>query len=597
MQIKNLKINQYGNIENKELDFKKFNIVYGKNESGKSTLLNFILSSFYGISKNKNGKFESDYDRYNPWNQNEFSGNINYSLDDNSEYSVFRNFDKKNPQILDEMGNDISKSFEVDKKNGIQFLSEQINVEREMMESTVISEQKEVELDVGTQNQLLQKIANLAESGDEEISYKQAASKLDKLLLNEVGTDRSSDRPINNTKLNIYELNKNINSIKMLEDERNQIESKKQKVIEQIKEEQNNKIIYDKIKKALDFDNMESERISVKKNIIEENSKKIAQKEDAKKELNKKKNTKLNMTILIILILVNIILGILLKNVAVSGVLAVLLIAFIGFTIIKNKKNSDSYLTEQISILKKNNVELNKEVGELEENLNKRNNLAKEELSREYGNNIVELFNSGINEIIENNIEAVNDYKLEFHKLELDGKNIEEKFEKLAKYKEELAIEEEKLEELNKKAEIFSLTKEILQNAYQDMKNSITPKFNIELSKNIEKFSNGKYKNINITDGLFVVLENGESVPIEKLSTGTIEQIYLALRLSVINEISKEKLPIILDEAFAYYDDERLAETLKFLNKIDNQVIILSCTNREKKILENEGIEFNYLTI
>lgn len=597
MQIKNLKINQYGNIENKELDFKKFNIVYGKNESGKSTLLNFILSSFYGISKNKNGKFESDYDRYNPWNQNEFSGNINYSLDDNSEYSVFRNFDKKNPQILDEMGNDISKSFEVDKKNGIQFLSEQINVEREMMESTVISEQKEVELDVGTQNQLLQKIANLAESGDEEISYKQAASKLDKLLLNEVGTDRSSDRPINNTKLNIYELNKNINSIKMLEDERNQIESKKQKVIEQIKEEQNNKIIYDKIKKALDFDNMESERISVKKNIIEENSKKIAQKEDAKKELNKKKNTKLNMTILIILILVNIILGILLKNVAVSGVLAVLLIAFIGFTIIKNKKNSDSYLTEQILILKKNNVELNKEVGELEENLNKRNNLAKEELSREYGNNIVELFNSGINEIIENNIEAVNDYKLEFHKLELDGKNIEEKFEKLAKYKEELAIEEEKLEELNKKAEIFSLTKEILQNAYQDMKNSITPKFNIELSKNIEKFSNGKYKNINITDGLFVVLENGESVPIEKLSTGTIEQIYLALRLSVINEISKEKLPIILDEAFAYYDDERLAETLKFLNKIDNQVIILSCTNREKKILENEGIEFNYLTI
>ena len=229
MQIKNLKINQYGNIENKELDFKKFNIVYGKNESGKSTILNFILSSFYGISKNKNGKSESDYDRYNPWNQNEFSGNINYSLDDNSEYSVFRNFDKKNPQILDKMGNDISKSFEVDKKNGIQFLSEQINVEREMMESTVISEQKEVELDVGTQNQLLQKIANLAESGDEEISYKQAASKLDKILLNEVGTDRSSDRPINNTKLNIYELNKNINSIKMLEDERNQIESKKTK--------------------------------------------------------------------------------------------------------------------------------------------------------------------------------------------------------------------------------------------------------------------------------------------------------------------------------------------------------------------------------
>lgn len=53
MQIKKIKINQYGNIEDKELNLSKFNVVYGKNEAGKSTILNFIMSTFYGISKNK----------------------------------------------------------------------------------------------------------------------------------------------------------------------------------------------------------------------------------------------------------------------------------------------------------------------------------------------------------------------------------------------------------------------------------------------------------------------------------------------------------------------------------------------------------------
>ena len=42
------------------------NLIYGKNEDGKSTLLNFIRNSFYGISKNKEGKEISDYEKYKP---------------------------------------------------------------------------------------------------------------------------------------------------------------------------------------------------------------------------------------------------------------------------------------------------------------------------------------------------------------------------------------------------------------------------------------------------------------------------------------------------------------------------------------------------
>ena len=63
-----------------------------------------------------------------------------------------------------------------------------------------------------------------------------------------------------------------------------------------------------------------------------------------------------------------------------------------------------------------------------------------------------------------------------------------------------------------------------------------------------------------------VELENGNYISAEKLSTGTIDQLYLSLRLSIIKELSEETIPIFLDESFAYYDDERLLNILKFLN-------------------------------
>lgn len=57
MKIKKLKINSFGKLENTEIEFSdNINIISGKNESGKSTLLKFIISMFYGISKNKKWK-------------------------------------------------------------------------------------------------------------------------------------------------------------------------------------------------------------------------------------------------------------------------------------------------------------------------------------------------------------------------------------------------------------------------------------------------------------------------------------------------------------------------------------------------------------
>ena len=226
MKINKIKINAFGNLKNKNIELKKINIIYGKNESGKSTLQNFIINMLYGISKNKNGKFESDYDKYNPWSGEEYSGKIEYQLDNNKIYNVYRDFNKKNPEIYDEYSNNISNEFNIDKKLGNTFFIEQTNIDREIMTSTVASMQNETQIDKNTQNLLVQKVANLAESGEEDVSYKKAIAKLDKLLLNEVGTDKSQDRPINIAKNKLNKLNNELDEIKDIENDKYLIEEK-----------------------------------------------------------------------------------------------------------------------------------------------------------------------------------------------------------------------------------------------------------------------------------------------------------------------------------------------------------------------------------
>ena len=58
-------------------------------------------------------------------------------------------------------------------------------------------------------------------------------------------------------------------------------------------------------------------------------------------------------------------------------------------------------------------------------------------------------------------------------------------------------------------------------------------------------------------------------------------------------------MPVILDEAFAYYDIERLKNILNYLatQYSDRQIIILTCTQREKEILKEQKHKFNYIEL
>ncbi len=650
MKINEIKINNYGKLAQKEINLEnKINIIYGKNESGKSTLLNFISSSFYGISKNKRGKEISDFDKYIPWIGEEFSGKLEYELDDGRKFEIYRDFRKKNPKIFNENKEDISKQFNIDKNKGNEFFYEQTKVDEELFLSTILVNQQEIKLGKQEQNILIQKLANLVGTGDDNVSYKRAIERINRRQLDEIGTQRSREKPINIIEKEIEELEKEKQELDKYEEFKYKIEENKNNLnqeIEKLENEnnylkeiklinENQKIEKEKIKIKENIKNKNSEKINLLKNKLEEienNNKDILELNNKKiknnfQENNSEKN-KLNKKIIIlffILLIINIIQFIFIKNNLFKYLfIATIPIYLIICLIIKNKLNKKIKIKEnkiinekkekinseinnlknEINLLEKNNNELKNEINNLENNFNLKINLEKEKIKNKYSNKIEK---NKINNLENTNYEIqnienkINNKKLELHTLELDIKNIEPRLENIANIQEKLVNNKEKMLTLKNLEKSMNLAKEVLAESYERMKSTLTPKFTENLSENISKITDGKYSNIQFHDekGLIVELENGNYVSAMQLSVGTIEQLYLSLRLSMVEELSEEKMPIILDEVFAYYDSQRLKNILEFINdKFKNhQIIIFTCTNREKDILNELNIDFNAINL
>ena len=276
MRINKVKINSYGKIKDKEINFEKgINIIYGKNETGKSTILNFIIDSLYGISKNKKGKELSNYEKYLPWTGDEFSGKIEYQLDDSEKFEIFRNFKKKNPQIFNENMEDISKNFNIDKNRGNEFFYEQTLVDEELFLSTIVVNQEEVQLGKTEQNILIQKIANLAGTGDDKISIKRTIERINRRQLDEVGTERSREKPINLINRNIQNLENEKENLEKYEKLKYEVEENKNQLNDEIQNSENELEFLCELKLILENEELEKEKIKIQENIINENLEKI----------------------------------------------------------------------------------------------------------------------------------------------------------------------------------------------------------------------------------------------------------------------------------------------------------------------------------
>ena len=613
MKIDDFKINNYGKIENSEVFLKNgINLIKGYNEAGKSTILSFLNSMLYGIDKTKKGNI-SEYDKYLPWLSTNFSGSMNYRLDNGNTYYVFRDFKKKTPIILDSNRNDITANFKQNKK-GIDFLEEQIGVDKKTFQNTSISYQKLVVLDDKNKAEMSGKLANLISTGEENYSYDDIIKKLNTKQLEEIGSSRTKKRPINNIEERILKLEQERREVLNIKD-------KKERMTEEREETQKKFATIGYIKQMI---------TEIKENFLKkETEKKIYTEiynriEKKKEEIEEKKKERIDVItkekvfdrikwMYLILTLI----AIPAAYFYIYSLIVYFLILIFIYIIAKN--NSDKRMADleeknravekELNILRKDVIQDERVIQKEKKEFEERFENVKKQMFQKYKNFVNREY---LERILKKDIEGVfkeaseieKEYETTMYRLSqinAERNVVESTSGKLAEIVEELEELKQEREKLLNYNDTIEIAKEVLKESYDELKNNVGPEFDKKLSYIVQKITNGKYDDvyIDINHNIKMKTEHGEYVNLERFSTGTIEQVNLALRLAYIDTISKESLPIILDEAFAFYDDERLANIMRFLSQeyINRQVIIFTCSNREKKIIDEENIPANVVLI
>ena len=136
-----------------------------------------------------------------------------------------------------------------------------------------------------------------------------------------------------------------------------------------------------------------------------------------------------------------------------------------------------------------------------------------------------------------------------------------------------------------------------------DLSSSIRDSFGLYLNKEASQYitgiTGGIYDSMSIDENLNVFLNTKTKlVPLENVSSGTMDQVYLALRLAAAKLLqgSGSGFPLIFDDSFTQYDDERLKTALEWLaSAYGGQIIIFTCHRREAQMLRARQVEFQLI--
>ncbi|SCJ01230.1 chromosome segregation protein [uncultured Clostridium sp.] len=145
---------------------------------------------------------------------------------------------------------------------------------------------------------------------------------------------------------------------------------------------------------------------------------------------------------------------------------------------------------------------------------------------------------------------------------------------------------------------------DLAQETMADLSSSIRDSFGLYLNKEASQYitgiTGGIYDSMSIDENLNVFLNTKTKlVPLENVSSGTMDQVYLALRLAAAKLLTSSGsggFPLIFDDSFTQYDDERLKTTLEWLaSAYGGQIIIFTCHRREAQMLRARQVEFQLI--
>ncbi len=195
----------------------------------------------------------------------------------------------------------------------------------------------------------------------------------------------------------------------------------------------------------------------------------------------------------------------------------------------------------------------------------------------------------------------------ELLKVEKEIKDLEHLIEKrylgkreIPEIEEEILISDEKIKKLEKEFKGLNLASDIIQESFNEIRKNVGPDLNEKVIGKFNFLTGEDYEEAKISEDYKLKVRNkGVLFEGDILSNGAKDQLYLALRLSFINMLFKNKqIPIFLDDAFVQYDDERREMALKLLIKENfNQIIFFTCQEIEKSILNNNNYKYNLVIL
>lgn len=500
MKIRELNIKNFGKINNRTLHFSDgINIIYGENESGKSTIHTFIKSMLFGLERGRGRAAINDtFSQYEPWeNPNYYSGNLKFESG-NKTFCIQRDFDKyskKTKVFCQDDGEELSV------ENGdLDMLLDDMS--ESIYDNTVSVGQLKAEPGQPLSVALKNYATNCYTSGGGDLNQPAAMEFLKK---------RKKD------------IQKEIDlEFQKKREKRERLELEASYIWRDVHRYQE-----------------EQERL--------EQEIQIRQAKEEKAEEPVQQRKKIHPAIVLIFLLFLILPF---KIITRPWNYLVAIIVFLGF---------GNYVWSRLKISKKP-VKTESEI-------------ILEEISKES--------------------EPLEKLIWEKERVEVGLKEKQVQYENLQEQMEELENMSDYIYQQEQKKLAVTIAENTISELSGKMQAELKDRLNEKASAILAAITNQKYTHIYIEETLKMSVLDGDRITdVERLSRGTLEQIYFAIRMAAAELLQEEEQPVVLDDTFVYYDDIRLANTLKWLADHKKQVLIFTCQKREEQILDNLGKKY-----
>ena len=181
MKIKSIYISAFGGVKDLKLDLNdSFNVIYGENENGKTTVMSFIKMMFYGSDRAKGDLAKSPRKKYTPWDNSQMAGSIDFQ-NDGKNYRLERIFGESNStDKVTLINTDLGTRENVSADIGTKLLGlSSAAFER----SIFIGQFGFPENNANAEGEINSKLSNLALTGEEDASFDEVYKRLEKAKL------------------------------------------------------------------------------------------------------------------------------------------------------------------------------------------------------------------------------------------------------------------------------------------------------------------------------------------------------------------------------------------------------------------------------